>query len=50
MHHLRKVADIRASLRFNGYKSGQLISAMSRKQVPLCTYHHDLLHSGGLNH
>lgn len=50
MHHLRKIANIRASLRFNGYKSGQLISAMSRKQVPLCTYHHDLLHSGGLNH
>lgn len=50
MHHLRKIAKIRASLKFNGYNSSQMISAMNRKQVPLCTYHHDLLHAGKLSH
>lgn len=48
MHHVRKIANIRASLLYNGYKSNKIISAMSRKQVPLCKYHHIELEGGKL--
>ncbi|YP_008475018.1 hypothetical protein, partial (mitochondrion) [Candida oxycetoniae] len=49
MHHFRKIANIKANLRFNGYKYSKLISDINRKQVPLCVYHHDLLHAGKLS-
>lgn len=50
MHHVRKIANIRSYIKHNGYKTSQIISAMNRKQVPLCSYHHDTLHKGLLSH
>ena len=49
MHHVRKIANIRSFMIHNGYKTSQLISAMNRKQVPLCKYHHQMLHKGKLS-
>jgi len=52
MHHIRSVKDIRhrinsksTSLPYNTW-----IGAFQRKQIPLCQYHHNLLHNGQLNH
>jgi hypothetical protein len=50
MHHLRKVANIRSKLKTNGYSSSMVISAISRKQIPLCKFHHLELHNGNLTY
>lgn len=50
MHHLRKVANIRSKFKFEGQSSTKLISAMNRKQIPLCNYHHKELHKGNLGY
>lgn len=50
MHHIRSVKEIRAK-----YRRGDRVTfaefkgAIMRKQVPLCAYHHGLLHKGQLN-
>lgn len=49
MHHIRKIANIRAKMLNNNHSSSMIISAMNRKQVPLCHYHHNLLHNGKLS-
>lgn len=46
MHHIRKIADIRQKIR-TGNASWSMMN--KRKQVPLCKYHHVLLHRGGLS-
>lgn len=50
MHHLRKVANIRSLFKVEGQTSSKLISAMNRKQIPLCNFHHKELHRGNLNY
>lgn len=50
MHHLRRVADVRHKFRTGNASWKQIIGAVSRKQVPLCKYHHKALHSGNLNY
>jgi hypothetical protein len=50
MHHLRKAADIRNKIRTGNITWAQWKGAVARKQIPLCKYHHDLLHQGMLNH
>lgn len=50
MHHVRKISNIRFKLSNYGYKSNLITSAMNRKQVPLCKYHHNILHKGGLGY
>jgi len=50
MHHLRKAADVRNKIRTGNITWSQWQGAVSRKQIPLCKYHHDLLHQGMLNH
>ena len=52
MHHLRKVADVRNRISLCGKNNtwAQWKGAVARKQIPLCKYHHDLLHQGMLNH
>lgn len=50
MHHLRKVANIRSKLKTNGFSSSMVISAMNRKQIPLCKFHHLELHNGNLTY
>ena len=48
MHHLRKVADVRAKMANSRVTFDQWIGATNRKQIPLCQYHHALYHSGKL--
>lgn len=50
MHHIRSVKNIRAKFR-KGEKitKAQFEGAIMRKQVPICAYHHSLLHKGQLN-
>jgi retron-type reverse transcriptase len=50
MHHLRKAADIRNKIRTGNITWAQWKGAVARKQIPLCRYHHELLHKGMLNH
>jgi group II intron reverse transcriptase/maturase len=50
IHYLRKVADIRNKIRTGNITWAQWNGAVARKQIPLCKYHHDLLHQGSLNH
>jgi len=45
MHHLRTVKDVRNRVR----SYGEWVGAFKRKQIPLCKYHHILLHKGKLN-
>lgn len=49
MHHLRKVADVRYKMRTGNSTFEQWIGASTRKQIPLCKYHHIELHKGNLN-
>jgi hypothetical protein len=42
MHHLRKIRDLRKKAKTNWFYSQ--MQAINRKQVPLCTRHHALLH------
>jgi len=52
MHHIRSVKDVRYKIKSNStnlpYNTWK--GAFQRKQIPLCKYHHDLLHNGQLNH
>lgn len=50
MHHLRHAADVRNKIRTGNSTWAQWKGAVARKQIPLCKYHHDLLHKGMLNH
>jgi len=50
MHHIRKVKDVRGRIRTGNNTYAQWVGAYKRKQVPLCAYHHDLLHRGDLNY
>lgn len=50
MHHLRKAADVRNKIRTGNVTWAQWSGAVSRKQIPLCKYHHDTLHQGMLSH
>jgi hypothetical protein len=50
MHHLRKAADVRNKIRTSNITWSQWQGAVARKQIPLCKYHHDLLHQGMLTH
>ena len=49
MHHIRKVKDVRHKMRTGDSTYQQWVGVYLRKQVPLCSYHHDLLHGGDLN-
>jgi hypothetical protein len=50
MHHIRKVKDVRSRIRTGNSTYAQWVGTYKRKQVPLCAYHHDLLHKGDLNY
>jgi retron-type reverse transcriptase len=50
MHHLRKAADVRNKIRTGNITWAQWKGAVARKQIPLCRYHHELLHKGMLTH
>ena len=50
MHHLRKVGDVRYKIRKNESTYAEWIGAAKRKQIPLCQYHHQILHKGGLSY
>lgn len=50
MHHVRKVNNIRSAFKKDGYKSSMIISALNRKQIPLCNFHHKELHRGNLTY
>lgn len=49
VHHLRSVKDIRAKIRTGNSSYEQWTGGFIRKQVPLCRYHHKLLHKGKLS-
>lgn len=49
VHHLRAVKDIRAKIRTGDSTYAEWKGGFLRKQVPLCSYHHRLLHRGQLN-
>ncbi len=50
MHHIRSVKNIRAKFRKGeNITMAEFKGAILRKQVPLCSYHHSLLHKGQLN-
>jgi len=49
MHHLRKVKDIRQKIQTQNATYEQWTGGFLRKQVPLCSLHHQLLHKGKLN-
>lgn len=48
MHHIRKVKDVRHKIRTGNSTYQEWVGTYNRKQVPLCGYHHDLLHAGDL--
>jgi len=50
MHHIRQVKDVKNKIRTGNSTYQQWVGSFFRKQVPLCFYHHDLLHSGDLNY
>lgn len=50
MHHIRQVKDVKNKIRTGNSTYQQWVGSFYRKQVPLCFYHHDLLHSGDLNY
>ena len=50
MHHICKIADVRHKIRTGNATLNMIDSPYKRKQVPLCKYHHNLLHKGDLNH
>lgn len=50
MHHLRKAKDVREKIRTGNSTYKNWTGGFLRKQVPLCKYHHGLLHKGQLNH
>ena len=50
MHHLRTVKDVRQKIRTGNATYAEWSGAFKRKQIPLCSYHHDQYHGGKLNH
>jgi group II intron reverse transcriptase/maturase len=51
MHHVRSVKDVRSKyLSKETVSIAKLMGAIRRKQIPLCSYHHQLYHKGELNH
>lgn len=50
MHHVRKASDIRSKIRTGNSTYLQWVGGFLRKQIPLCRYHHLLLHKGQLSH
>lgn len=50
MHHVRKAKDIREKIRTGNSSYAQWVGGFLRRQVPLCSYHHSILHQGKLNH
>nr|WPM94723.1 hypothetical protein [Ceratocystis fimbriata] len=50
MHHIRKVADVRHKMRTGTSTYAEWIGATKRKQIPLCQYHHQMLHKGQLSY
>jgi hypothetical protein len=50
MHHLRTIKDVVAKWRSGNITFEQWKGAALRKQVPLCSYHHDQYHHGKLNY
>ena len=48
-HHLKKVADVRQKIRTGNISWKQWLGGVKGKQVPLCKYHHEMLHKGALN-
>lgn len=50
MHHVRQVKDVKNKIRSGTSTYKQWVGSFLRKQVPLCFYHHDLLHRGDLNY
>ena len=49
MHHLRTIKDVRVKIRTGNATFAEWQGAFKRKQIPLCSYHHDLYHKGALN-
>ena len=49
MHHLRSIRDVRVKMKTGNSSYRMWIGAVKRKQIPLCSYHHHLYHSGELN-
>lgn len=49
MHHVRKASDVRSKVRTGNATYLQWTGGFLRKQIPLCHYHHILLHKGQLN-
>jgi hypothetical protein len=49
MHQIRSVKNVRLKIKTGNAKYSQWRGGFLRKQVPLCHYHHDLLHQGKLN-
>ena len=50
MHHIRTVKDIRQKVKTGDSTFDEWRGGFRRKQIPLCKYHHELYHSGKLNH
>jgi len=51
MHHLRSVKDVRSKyLSKETLSVSRFAGAIRRKQIPLCSYHHQLYHKGELSH
>ncbi|KAJ1566187.1 hypothetical protein HK096_000005 [Nowakowskiella sp. JEL0078] len=50
MHHVRSVQDVRTKYRNSTLSYNQWVGGYKRKQIPLCKYHHGLLHKGLLTH
>lgn len=49
MHHIRRVANVRRKFFSMDLTFKQWQGAVKRKQIPLCKYHHDMLHNGKLS-
>ena len=49
VHHLRSVKEIRQKIRTGDSTYAQWKGGFIRKQIPLCNYHHNLLHKGQLS-
>lgn len=43
MHHVRKIRDLKNSKKLDFFT--KQMAAINRKQIPLCRYHHEGLHS-----
>lgn len=47
IHHMKRIKDLKKKAKFNFFKAQ--ISAIKRKQVPLCKEHHHKLHSNSFS-